>query len=112
MSALEDWLKSGEYLPEPLRDFHDQKDVFKTMHERQAHADPLTFAKNVDWITGQCYVIDSFLWFMARRGWTLQRSRKSLAFRDLDADVAETTAQLDERSAAVLASAFTGEQTQ
>ncbi len=30
--ALADWLKSGEYLPEFMRDFHDQKDVFKAMH--------------------------------------------------------------------------------
>ncbi len=26
---LVEWLKSGEYLPSFLRDFHDQKDLFK-----------------------------------------------------------------------------------
>ena len=36
------------------------------------------------------YVIDTFLWFMARRGYTMQRSRVNLPFRDLDADVKET----------------------
>lgn len=90
MGNLDSWLKSGRYLPEPLRDFHDQKDVFKSMHEilNVQEGDP---ANRVDWITGQCYVIDMFLWFMARRGYTLQRSRQRLPFRDLRADVAAAT---------------------
>ena len=91
MSALESWLKSGKYLPAPLRDFHDQKDVFKAMHER-IKEDPASFIKRPDWMAGQCYVIDTFLWFMARRGYTLQKSRANLPFRDLDADVAESQA--------------------
>lgn len=88
MSELQRWLDSGRYLPDPLRDFHDQKDVFKAMHEIidvQGH----DYAKSVNWRDGQCYVIDIFLWFMARRGYTLQRSRQKLTFRDLDADVAD-----------------------
>lgn len=81
-----EWLKSLKYLPEPLRDFHDQKDVFKAMHDIinvQGHE----YARSVDWVTGQCYVIDIFLWFMARRGYTLQRSRAKVPFRDLHEDV-------------------------
>ena len=65
------WLKSGEYLPEVLRDFHDQKDVFKAMH--QIVRDPVTTIKRPSWIEGHVYVIDVFLWFMARRGYTVQR---------------------------------------
>lgn len=86
MSELQQWLDSAKYLPPPLRDFHDQKDVFKAMHEI---IDVLghDYAKTVNWRDGQCYVIDIFLWFMARRGYTLQRSRMKLPFRDLDADV-------------------------
>lgn len=85
--ATTEWLKSLKYLPEPLRDFHDQKDVFKAMHDIinvQGHE----YARSVDWVTGQCYVIDIFLWFMARRGYTLQRSRANVPFRDLHEDVA------------------------
>ena len=87
MSDIEMFLKSGRYLPVCLRDFHAQKDVFKTIHTR---IDPENESiKPVSWITGHCYVIDVFLWFMARRGWTLQRSRAKLDFRDLDEDIAE-----------------------
>ncbi|HBE9089627.1 TPA: hypothetical protein KNG84_001649, partial [Serratia fonticola] len=36
---LAKWLKSGEYLPAFMRDFHDQKDIFKAMHFTITNAD-------------------------------------------------------------------------
>lgn len=77
-----EYVKSGDHLPAPLRDFHDQKDVFKTIHalSQSEHS-------SVTWIMGHIYVIDVFLWFMAKRGWTLQRSRANVDFRDLAADI-------------------------
>lgn len=90
-TAVQTWMDSGKYLPEPLRDFHDQKDVFKAMHQT-IDVEGHDYAKTVSWVAGQCYVIDIFLWFMARRGWTLQRSRKQLTFNDLDAEVRDMKA--------------------
>ena len=58
-----------------MRDFHDQKDLFKLIHEK-INVEGHDYCKQVNWIAGQCYVIDIFLWFMARRGYTLQRTRK------------------------------------
>lgn len=87
---LDQWLKSGKYLPEPLRDFHDQKEVFKAMHEIVME-DRTSYIKRPDWVAGQCYVIDVFLWFMARRGYTLQRTRRKGQYRDLEADVCAAT---------------------
>lgn len=86
MADLGEWMKSGRYLPPALRDFHDQKAAFKAMHaivDCSAHE----IAGKVDWIAGQCYVIDVFLWFMAKRGYTLQRSRARLPFASLEADI-------------------------
>ena len=78
MSKLSEWMNNGEYLPEILRDFHDQKDLFKTMHYLYQDNES---AKDVpNWINGQIYVIDWFLWYMARRGYTLQKSRKRVKF--------------------------------
>ena len=88
MINVEAWLQSGKYLPKCLRDFHDQKAVFKTMHTR-IKEDPTALIKRPDWVAGQVYVIDTFLWFMARRGYTLQKVRAKGDFRDLDADVAK-----------------------
>lgn len=100
-----EWLRSGEYLPAPLRDFHDQKDVFKAIHQLVKVNDN-KYIKDVDWITGHCYVIDIFLWWMAKRGYTLQRSRKQVPFRSLADDVAECRRVRDEAHFSALKSAF------
>jgi len=74
------WLQSLEYLPEQLRDFHDQKDFFKSMHILYQHGEGAEDKPN--WRDGQIYTIDWFLWFMASRGYTLQKSRKKIDFAD------------------------------
>jgi hypothetical protein len=105
MDELDAWMKAGKYLPDVLRDFHDQKDVFKAMHELQKPADPTDVMGghySIDFVTGQCYVIDRFLWFMARRGYTLQRSRAGLPFRDLQADVKAAKEKRDAHATALL----------
>lgn len=105
---VEAWLKSGEYLPEPLRDFHDQKDVFKAIHQT-INVEGHEYAKPVNWIAGQCYVIDIFLWWMARRGYTLQRTRRRGDFRDLAADVAEQTRKREDGFFAAMRAASTAQ---
>lgn len=95
-----DWLRSGKHLPPPLRDFHDQKDVFKSLHE---WAGPLEEGeKRPSWIEGHCYVIDLFLRFMAAHGWTLQRSRKPVEF----ASLADTIKQRRDREVKQLQEMF------
>ena len=98
---VDEFLKSGQYLPDVLRDFHDQKDIFKAMHEIVQERPDATI-KRPDWVTGQCYVIDVFLWFMARRGYTLQRTRRRGNFRDLGADVQMVREEQDKRAASAL----------
>lgn len=83
---IDAWLERGEYLPKVMRDFHDQKDIFKAIHDIVQER-PDGKIKRPDWITGHCYVVDVFLWFMARRGYTLQRTKRRGNFRDLEADV-------------------------
>lgn len=82
--SIINWLESGKYLPEFMRDFHDQKDVFKTIHSFvRSHS----VMDEVNWINGHMYVIDVFLWFMAKRGYTLQRSKANLPFDDIQVDI-------------------------
>lgn len=95
MRSLDEWLKSGAYLPAPLRDFHDQKRIFKIIGEmvirrqqREKSAYDRMMGDLPNWVEAHIYVVDFFLWFMARRGWTLQRSRQYYDFLDLDADIA------------------------
>ena len=81
--AFKKWRDKGRHLPAILRGFHDQKDVFKTMHELTADYGPDSFRTRPSWSDGQIYVIDQFLWFMARHGYTLQRSRANQNFESL-----------------------------
>ncbi len=76
------FLESGEYLPEFLRDFHDQKDFFKSMHF--LYQDSEGAEKKPKWSDGCIYTIDWFLWFTASRGYTLQKCRrKNIDFLEL-----------------------------
>lgn len=90
MKSIKQWMEDGEYLPKIIRDFHDQKDLFKTIHGKlDIPADHP--AKKFTWMDGQCYVIDIFLWYMAKRGYTLQHTRRRGEFIDIEAEVEEYT---------------------
>lgn len=66
-----------------MRDFHDQKDLFKTVHRQTPHDITNDDSGKVSWVDGQIYTIDVFLWFMARHGYTLQKTKKNLDFDDI-----------------------------
>ena len=83
-SDTNQWLLDGEYLPEMLRDFHDQKDLFKVMHHHYEKPENEGHDGKPCWRDGQIYTIDWFLWYMASRGYTLQKSRKNLIFREFE----------------------------
>jgi len=86
---LYSWLKSGDYMPPEFRDFHDQKDLFKAMHNTIQNADDNGNARD-----GHIYVVDTFLWYMARCGYTLQKCRKSLPFKEFDKDLSKYRSDL------------------
>ena len=78
---LSKFLNDLEYLPRYIRDFHDQKDLFKCIHKLVAYEKSLD---NLNWVNCHVYTIDFFLWFMARHGYTLQKSKKKIQFENLD----------------------------
>lgn len=67
-------------LPDFLRDFHDQKDFFKGMHELYSQGENKIPG---NWVQNHIYTIDFFLWFMALHGYRLQRF-KSKKFEQFD----------------------------
>ena len=73
-----EWLDAGGHLPPFLRDSHAQKDVFKWMFRSVEAARARGDARglgDLTWVAAHVFVIDFFLWFMARHGYTLQRTR-------------------------------------
>ena len=88
---LKDYLDSGNYLPPIIRDFHDQKDLFKKIGSIVQEREEL---KGLNWVMAHIFTIDVFLWFMARHGYTLQKSRqRNIEFESLDKSVGEFKAQ-------------------
>jgi hypothetical protein len=105
-TRLDRWLKEGRYLPRFMRDFHDQKDVFKAIHET-IRVENHDYAKDINWFAGQCYVIDIFLWWMARRGYTLQPSRANQEFIDIHETIRLQNEHRNAAAISALKSAFT-----
>jgi len=109
MSKVQQWLESGDYLPEFLRDFHDQKDLFKYLdevRERSVKKNGGSYMANMTFREAQIYTIDIFLWVMARHGFALQRSRKRLCFPDIEDTIARDRKRRDQDALSVLKSLF------
>lgn len=108
-AVFHQWRNGGEHLPHFLRDFHDQKDLFKFLFDRaleQYKEDPNPFhvTQNMSWVDGHLYTIDHFLWLMAEFGYTLQKSKKAIAFNDPEETIREFTNEQRKQMAEVLMS--------
>lgn len=93
------WIEDQEYLPPALRDFHDQKDVFKSMvpmiHNYNKSQDSQicrSVCEVKNWTDLHCWTIDVVLRFFAIRGYTLQPMPKHLREKRGCLDLSETVA--------------------
>jgi len=81
------YTESSKHLPPFLRDFHGQKDLFKTIWGRTNLSSFPKEVQNLGWVNFHILIIDLFLWWMAKRGYTLQRSRQKVEFLNLWDDI-------------------------
>lgn len=95
------WRNEGRHLPRFMRDFHDQKDLFKAIASIPAPRDTIA-AVEVSWIQAHVYTMDRFLWFMARHGYVLRKSGARLPFCNIDQTLAVMTAERRESEANML----------
>jgi len=65
--TLDEYRAKGLHLPTILRDFHDQKDIFKQIGGMEY------YGKEITWVEGHVYTIDYFLWIMAKYGYELRK---------------------------------------
>ena len=69
-----------------MRDFHDQKDLFKTIWSWWGKK--IEESCHIKWVDAQIFVIDSFLWFIGLHGYKLQKDRtKNVDFYDIDKSI-------------------------
>lgn len=83
------YTESSAYLPSFLRDFHNQKSLFKIIWCRTNLSSFPKEIQTLGWVNFHILIIDLFLWWMAKRGYTLQRSRQKVEFLDLQQDIEE-----------------------
>lgn len=106
--SAEEWLKSGGYLPRFMRDFHAQKDIFKwiarPVQNTKAHAKAegrMDQLPGFSWVESHIYVVDFFLWYMAKHGYTLQPMRQDYEHASWDESIAAMRAEEGEALAAM-----------
>lgn len=73
---LTEYMNNSENLPDFLKDFHDQKDLFKAMFEQYKNGNSKDLLDRIGFIDAHIFTIDVFLWWMGRHGYKLQKSRK------------------------------------
>lgn len=74
---------SNDHLPQCMKDFSDRCEIFDAM---KALTDDAGMPEEcqLSSMHAHIFTVDVFLWFMARHGYTLQRSRAHVEFDDLD----------------------------
>ncbi len=100
MKDLKDYLLSEKHLPPEIKDFHDQKDLFKAIHAQWQDGE--SFPK-ISWVDAHVYTIDIFLHWMALHGYKLQKIRSmDLEFYNLQDSIAEYKKKVSYDFAAML----------
>lgn len=88
--SINEFREKKKHLPKFLKDFHDQKDFFKSMHSiyKSNENDPIS--PKLSFVDGQIYTIDWFLWFCALHGYGLRKlSSKDVQFKDINETISE-----------------------
>ena len=97
MKTAQEYTESKEYLPDLLKDFHDQKDLFKAIEELY-HKSESYKQLNPNWRECHIYTIDFFLWFLGQHGYKIQKVKsKRYAFFDIKRTIKEMQTRRLER---------------
>jgi hypothetical protein len=72
---IQQYLSDGKYLPDFMKDFHDQKDLFKAIYAQYSEGNNKKLLNDVNWVDAHCFTIDVFLWWMGSHGYKLQKVR-------------------------------------
>jgi hypothetical protein len=104
MSSPESYTQDKHYLPDFMKDFHDQKDLFKAIYELYKDDENLKKLPQ-GWVDNHIFVVDFFLWFMGQHGYKLQKVRKKgVDFYDLKTTIEEMKGRSTKRFMDILKS--------
>ncbi len=106
----EQYTESKEYLPDFLKDFHDQKDLFKTIHELYKDNESLKKMPQ-SWVDNHIFIVDYFLWFLGQHGYKLQKThKKDVVFYDLQNTINKMKGRLNDMLISVLRNGLSPEE--
>ncbi len=74
--GLDQYMNNNENLPGFIKDFHDQKDLFKAIYQQYGEGNSKKLLVDVNWVDAHVFTIDVFLWWMGQHGYKLQKSKK------------------------------------
>lgn len=75
------YTQEANHIPDFMKDFHDCKDLFKSINQQYSKGDK---PSPVNWVDAHVYTVDYFLWFMGQHGYKLQKIKsKDVDFYDL-----------------------------
>jgi hypothetical protein len=97
---VKQWIEKQRHLPRFMRDFHDAKDLFKSIHQWDKKAGEPPYG--ISWSGAQIYVIDTFLRFMAYHGYVLQKTRRKGDYCDIHMSLRDYEKERDESAAKAL----------
>lgn len=86
--TIREYNQELKYLPDFMRDFHDQKDLFKCIQDWAQRNEDFDKLPN-SWMDNHIFCIDYFLWFMSLHGYKLQQIRTNILVHDLSKSIAE-----------------------
>jgi hypothetical protein len=81
-----EYVQKLDHLPDFMKDFHDQKDLFKAIEELYGENESYK-EMGFNWQRNHIYIIDYFLWFMGQHGYKLQKTRADVDFYDIQASI-------------------------
>ena len=74
--SLQNYMENQENLPDFIKDFHDQKDLFKAIYAQYGEGNQKELLTKVSWVNAHVFTVDVFLWWMGQHGYKLQKVRK------------------------------------
>lgn len=101
--TFDDWREAKEYLPDWMRDFHDQKELFKKLLRTDPPKDlSFNYLEGLNPVNTHIFVVDYFLWILAAHGYTLQKTKRKDDYNDIHAYLRKAYDERIERESKVL----------
>lgn len=104
---IDNYRKPYSFLPEFLKDFHDQKFFFKMIHEYGTNdVSENDVLNGIPFQHGQVMIVDYFLYILAKYGYKIQHYNQDIGFKSIYESVSAYEKQIDAMQSASLNNLF------